>query len=186
MFYCDAGRPASMKQCETSCAGRPGGIQLHSYISRGSQKNCGEPGLPRRRCPFPQCRGGCGWMGSRRGPRPAVEALLNRASEFAEAVYAESWAALGPQQRAILWALAIAAAATSAAEIAERIALPPRRSARSSPGCLPTVSCGTPRCGANSRWRRSWRVGLLDAPSRLRPRCHAAPTRRGTSWSFPV
>ena len=47
------------------------------------------------------------------------------AAEFAGAVYAEPWADLGPQQRAVLWQLARAGAATTASEVAAAIALPP-------------------------------------------------------------
>lgn len=54
----------------------------------------------------------------------AVDALFERAAEFAGAVYAESWASLGPQQRAILWCLATVDGAASTGDIAERIGLP--------------------------------------------------------------
>jgi hypothetical protein len=50
------------------------------------------------------------------------EAVL-KAAEFAGAAYAEPWASLGPQQRAILWQLARHSPAT-AAEIARALALP--------------------------------------------------------------
>ena len=50
--------------------------------------------------------------------------LLDRAAEFAGAVYAEAWATLGPQQRAILWHLARAEAPVAAVEISPALALP--------------------------------------------------------------
>ena len=49
--------------------------------------------------------------------------LFERAAEFAGAVYAESWALLGPQQRAILWQLGSLSCPATAAEVAGRIAL---------------------------------------------------------------
>jgi DNA-binding transcriptional ArsR family regulator len=51
--------------------------------------------------------------------------LFDRAAEFAGAVYAEPWAALGPQQRAVLWQLSAAPGPTTAAEVAAAIDLPP-------------------------------------------------------------
>jgi DNA-binding transcriptional ArsR family regulator len=51
--------------------------------------------------------------------------FLERASEFAGAIYAEPWSALGPQQRAILWSLASSNESASAAAISERIELTP-------------------------------------------------------------
>lgn len=50
--------------------------------------------------------------------------LFERAAEFAGSVYAEPWAALGPQQRAILWQLGSTAAPKTAAEVAARLSLP--------------------------------------------------------------
>lgn len=52
-----------------------------------------------------------------------IENLVAAASEFAGAVYAESWASLGPQQRAILRELSRHSTAT-AADIARAICLP--------------------------------------------------------------
>ena len=54
-----------------------------------------------------------------------VDDLITWAAEFAGAVYAESWAALGPQQRAVLWQLARCGSPTSASNIAVRLDLPP-------------------------------------------------------------
>lgn len=51
--------------------------------------------------------------------------LFDRAAEFAGAVYAEPWAALGPQQRAVLWQLSAMPGPTTAAEVATAIELPP-------------------------------------------------------------
>ena len=51
--------------------------------------------------------------------------LFARAAEFAGTVYAESWAALGPQQRAVLWQLSTCRGPTTAADIAQAIALSP-------------------------------------------------------------
>jgi len=53
----------------------------------------------------------------------SVESLVVTASEFAGAVYAESWASLGPQQRAILRELSTHSTAT-AADVARAINLP--------------------------------------------------------------
>lgn len=50
--------------------------------------------------------------------------LFDRAAEFAGAVYAEPWTALGPQQRAVLWQLS-ARGATTAADVAAGVDLPP-------------------------------------------------------------
>lgn len=50
--------------------------------------------------------------------------LIEWAAEYAGAVYAESWAGLGPQQRAILWQLGCLGASVSASEIADKIDLP--------------------------------------------------------------
>jgi DNA-binding transcriptional ArsR family regulator len=55
---------------------------------------------------------------------PKVASLLDQAAEFAGAVYAEPWAMLGPQQRAILWHLASSRVSASAAEIASALCLP--------------------------------------------------------------
>ena len=55
----------------------------------------------------------------------ALDDLTTWAAEFAGAVYAESWAALGPQQRAILWELARSGSPTSASDVATRIDLAP-------------------------------------------------------------
>jgi hypothetical protein len=49
---------------------------------------------------------------------------IDSAAEFAGAVYAEPWASLGPQQRAILWRLSSNGAPTTAADIAQAISLP--------------------------------------------------------------
>lgn len=54
----------------------------------------------------------------------APRGFFNDAAEFAGAVYAESWAALGPQQRAILWQLGMSTTPASAADIAHAIELP--------------------------------------------------------------
>jgi DNA-binding transcriptional ArsR family regulator len=58
-------------------------------------------------------------------PRDATDLsrMLRNASEFAGTVYSESWASLGPQQRAILWELS-ARSTASAADIARAICLP--------------------------------------------------------------
>ena len=59
-------------------------------------------------------------------PQPTQRELADLvvwAGEFAGAVYAESWAALGPQQRAILWQLARSDSPKSASEIATTIKL---------------------------------------------------------------
>lgn len=55
---------------------------------------------------------------------PDVEAFFERAAEFAGAVYAESWASLGPQQRAILWCLATADGTAATGDVADLIGLP--------------------------------------------------------------
>lgn len=54
----------------------------------------------------------------------AIDELLDRAGEFAGSVYAESWALLGPQQRAILWQLGTAPETLTAAAVAEAVELP--------------------------------------------------------------
>ena len=54
----------------------------------------------------------------------ALVDLFERAAEFAGSVYAEPWAALGPQQRAILWQLGSTAIPKTAAEIAVILSLP--------------------------------------------------------------
>jgi len=51
--------------------------------------------------------------------------LFARAAEFAGAVYAEAWAALGPQQRAVIWQLSTSTGPTTAADIAQSLALSP-------------------------------------------------------------
>lgn len=56
--------------------------------------------------------------------RYEADDLVAWAGEFAGAVYAESWAALGPQQRAVLWQLARSNSPKSASEIATTIKLP--------------------------------------------------------------
>jgi hypothetical protein len=53
----------------------------------------------------------------------SVTSLIERAAEFAGAVYAEPWAGLGPQQRAILWHLGVAKAPVTASAVAESLAL---------------------------------------------------------------
>lgn len=53
-----------------------------------------------------------------------MDEFFERAAEFAGAVYAEAWASLGPQQRAILWRLATAGGTAATAEIADDIRLP--------------------------------------------------------------
>ena len=58
------------------------------------------------------------------GIEDKMDDLISWAAEFAGAVYAESWASLGPQQRAILWQLARRHSPASASEIAARIDLP--------------------------------------------------------------
>jgi DNA-binding transcriptional ArsR family regulator len=58
------------------------------------------------------------------GEAQGIGALIDWAAEFAGAVYAESWAGLGPQQRAILWQLGKAGAPATASDIAEAIDLP--------------------------------------------------------------
>jgi len=52
-------------------------------------------------------------------------AFFDRAAEFAGAVYAESWAHIGPQQRAILFQITRFGGSASMAEIAQALALPP-------------------------------------------------------------
>jgi hypothetical protein len=61
--------------------------------------------------------------GKRHGATGLVD-LFEKAAELAGSVYAEPWAALGPQQRAILWRLGATAAPKTAAEIAAPLALP--------------------------------------------------------------
>lgn len=51
--------------------------------------------------------------------------FLDRAGDLAGSVYAESWALLGPQQRALLWHLGTASKPLSAGVLAEAIALRP-------------------------------------------------------------
>lgn len=59
-------------------------------------------------------------------PWTCVQAeFLDRAGELAGSVYAESWALLGPQQRALLWHLGTAPKPLSAGALAEAIALRP-------------------------------------------------------------
>jgi ATPase family protein associated with various cellular activities (AAA) len=53
-----------------------------------------------------------------------AEAFFDRAAEFAGAVYAESWAQIGPQQRAILFQITRFGGSASMAEIAEALVLP--------------------------------------------------------------
>lgn len=57
------------------------------------------------------------------GEQSDLRRLFERAAEFAGAVYSESWASLGPQQRAVLWELSVRSTAT-AAEVATAIHLP--------------------------------------------------------------
>jgi hypothetical protein len=64
-------------------------------------------------------------LGAKQHSDPAVlNDLFERAAEFAGSVYAEPWAALGPQQRAILWRLGSMAAPKTAAQIAASLSLP--------------------------------------------------------------
>jgi DNA-binding transcriptional ArsR family regulator len=57
------------------------------------------------------------------GEPDGIAGLVDWAAEFAGAVYAEAWAALGPQQRAILWQLARREVPTSASDVASAIDL---------------------------------------------------------------
>lgn len=60
------------------------------------------------------------------GDRFDASQALSYASEFAGAVYAEPWSALGPQQRAILWHLSsVQAESASATHIARELVLQP-------------------------------------------------------------
>lgn len=59
------------------------------------------------------------------GSELETEAFFERAAEFAGAVYAESWAQLGPQQRAILNQISRAGGSASMAEVAQALALTP-------------------------------------------------------------
>lgn len=55
---------------------------------------------------------------------PSVEVFFERAAEFAGAVYAEPWTALGPQQRAILRQMALSPNMVSTTEVAHALGLP--------------------------------------------------------------
>jgi DNA-binding transcriptional ArsR family regulator len=59
------------------------------------------------------------------GSELETEDFFERAAEFAGAVYAESWAQIGPQQRAILYQISRAGGSASMAEIAQALTLPP-------------------------------------------------------------
>ena len=58
-------------------------------------------------------------------PDARVSELLAFAADFAGAIYAEGWAALGPQQRAIVWELSLAGEVMTAADISQRLLVPP-------------------------------------------------------------
>jgi len=63
-------------------------------------------------------------LGGKRHGATGLVHLFDRAAELAGSVYAEPWAALGPQQRAILWQLGSTVIPKTAAEIAARLSLP--------------------------------------------------------------